>query len=183
MNVLGRDRKGHANTKQAEGARMQDAAKLAAIEAGKIDCNFRPEMGVAAIDHQPIAIPHRRLYIQRQMQRMNSPTKFGLAGLCINIGNHLCHPFGAALAVEIKPVAWQGKVSTLAKGNHRLQKGPRVGQQGKIGGPIEINLLMRTVDAEQINALREQRRVAEIHLVVETGPHHQHKISLGKSVF
>ena len=45
MNVLGRDRKGHANTKQAEGARMQDAAKFAAIEAGKIDGNFRPEMG------------------------------------------------------------------------------------------------------------------------------------------
>ena len=99
VNIFRRHRERDADTKKAEGSRMQNATKFLALKSRKINGNLRPEMGIATIDHQPILVSHRLLHIKCQLQWMNAPAEFRGACLSFKIGKHLCDPFGPALAI------------------------------------------------------------------------------------
>ena len=44
---------------------MQYARQLLPLPTRQVDCNFRPEVRVAAVKHQPVDSAHLRLHIQR----------------------------------------------------------------------------------------------------------------------
>ena len=161
---------------------MQDAAQFSAFVASDIDRDFRPEMRVAAIDYQPVIVTHGLLNIEGKLQRMDAPAESRVAGLLIEILQHFFHPFSPPLAVEIIPVAAKREIRAVLMRDQGLKKGPGVTQEGEISRPVEINFLVRSVDADKLGCFREQRRVAKIHLVIQARTQHQHQISLMESI-
>ena len=134
-------------------------------------------MCIAAIKDQPILRPHRRLYIQPQLQRMHQAT-FGFigGGFTGNMGLPLVNPSATALFLQIKPgVPTVPEVSQCTK---RLKEGSRIAQQHLVGSTIIVQLLKTAVHADQRLSRGKERRVTEIHLVVQAAADHDHHISL-----
>ena len=91
--------------------------------ASHVHGDLRPEMRIAAINHQPVVILHGVLNIQGQMQRVDAAAEFGCRRFGIDIGMHLRDPFDTAPTVEIEPVAVASRTRRVAKRDQRVEKG------------------------------------------------------------
>ena len=114
---------------------MQDASQLATFEAGHVHSDLRPEMRVAAVNHQPVVILHGLLDIEGEVQRVDAAAKFGSRRLGIYIGMHLCDPFRTALTVALQPRS----VSSIARGVSNRDQGIKKGARDHSGASYPLH--------------------------------------------
>ena len=122
---------------------MQDAGQLLAVPARQVDGDLRPEVRVAAIEHQPVLGAHFGLNIQRQLQGVDFSTVQG-GGVCVllQIGKGLGHPFTAPLAVGVKPVALERPAPIALERQQCVQKCARVAQQHMVGRAVHLDFFV-----------------------------------------
>jgi hypothetical protein len=137
---------------------------------GHVHRDLGPEMGVAAVKDQPVFVAHLGLHIQRKLQRVHLA---GFGAFACDMVVPFIDPGRAARALQVEPVG-----PGLAHAAQRIEESAGIGQQHVIGGLIVFQLLVTAVDADQRLIAGEERRVAEIHLIVEPPADHQHQIGL-----
>ena len=178
MGVFGGHRQRHADPQEAEAARVQDAGQLLAVPARQVDGDLRPEMRVAAVEHQPVLGAHLGLNIQRQLQRVDfSAVQGGGVRVLLQVGQGLGHPFAAPMAVGVKPVALERPGPTCFEFQQCVQKSAWVAQQHMVGRSVHLDFFVRAVHADQLQRVRKQRRVAKVHLVVQAPADHDDQVT------
>ena len=122
---------------------MQDAGQLLAVPARQVDGDLRPEVRVAAIEHQPVLGAHFGLNIQRQLQGVDfSTVQGGGVRVLLQVGEGLGHPFAAPLAVGIKPAPVKAPGPTCFERQQRVQECARVAQQHMVGRAVHLDFFV-----------------------------------------
>ena len=95
-----------------------------------------------------------------------------------HLGDGLLDPFAAAQALLRLPVCSLVPVARLRQSKERVEKCAGVAQQHLVRRSIEFRFFGRTVDADQLTRCRKERRIAEIHLIIQTAAYHDRQIRL-----
>jgi hypothetical protein len=112
---------------------------------GDVGGDLVPEMRVAAIEDQPVAILHFGLNIDGQLQRVHLAALGDVAGvLLVQMVGPFLHPFGAAPLLQVKPA-----VPALINPRQGVEKGAGIGEQRHVGAVVVIQLLMAAIHADQ----------------------------------
>ena len=174
MRVLRRECERDADAEQGIGPRMQDAGELLSFPPCDIHRDLRPEVGVAAVEDQPVLLRHGAVDVDGELERVHlfAPGRSRLV-VGIEFGQRLLHPLAALDPVDPEPgvVEW-------GQGRQAVEKGARIAEQHPVGRPVQLPLFMAAVHTDQFAAFGEHRRVAEIHLVVQASADHDRHIAV-----
>ena len=98
----------------------------------------------------------------------------------IHTGQSLYHPFTTASTLGVNPIAAPLPTPFLFKVKQCTQERTGITQQNFVSRTVELGLLGRAVDADELARRGEQRRIAKIHLVIESTTDHDGDIDFFK---
>ena len=98
----------------------------------------------------------------------------------IHTRQSLYHPFTTASTLGVNPIVAPLPTPFLFKVKQCTQERARVTQQNFVSGTVEFGLLGGAVDADEPARRREQRRIAKIHLVIQSTTDHDGDIGFFK---